>query len=237
VLPGERVKSVLNPTLPFVSTDKKMTAYYLQAVSQIHWGERVRGKSALMDSKTKTGLIAAGIVIGSIAMLALAIVTVRSAKNRGKQQTTITVENSQGKAVFVLPSTPGGESETEDELVDKIIRHTFWRVKVTRSALLGITDQIRAKSANTLAYIDDGLHVGFHEGAYASGLRDTPFIVPEGVESRSIMIDLNHFSKRPSRHDILATMPALLDRRDFERPADYVPPKIKKVQSAPMKKA
>jgi len=104
-----------------------------------------------MDSKTKTGLIAAGIVIGSIAMLALAIVTVRSAKNRGKQQTTITVENSQGKAVFVLPSTPGGESETEDELVDKIIRHTFWRVKVTRSALLGITDQIRAKSANTLA--------------------------------------------------------------------------------------
>jgi len=62
-------------------------------------------------------------------------------------------------------------------------------------------------------------------------------MVPEGVESRSIMVDMNHFSKRPSRHDIFSTMPALLDRREFEHPPDYVPPKIKKAQSSPMKKA
>ena len=123
---------------------------------------------------------------------------------------------SPDKDGLTLP--PPGPSP-DNELLNKVLQHTFWQVKVTRPMLMRVIDEIRIKPADTLAYIDDKLNYAFHQGPMASGLRDIPYAaIPKGVNHRCIVIDFAMFSKRPSQMDILEVMPAKLDRREFVMP-------------------
>src|SRR5205814_474306 len=111
----------------------------------------------------------------------------------------------------------------------KILRHSFWRSKVTEPALRKILQAMISEQRNTVFFVDDHLNVDFSRGddadMFRSGFpgtyrppwrRDHPRI----IGNRWIHFDLKQFSKRPTEEELLSQLPALLDQEDFSAPRE-----------------
>ncbi len=123
--------------------------------------------------------------------------------------------SSKSSVTITVPLNSVGDDKTESELIAEIIGNRFWMARPTKQKLLEIVDLICSKPANTVIYVDDDLGTSFSSGLEAHFQREDPIMRPR---TRHIMIDIDVFSKRPSRIDILRIMPKKLDRAEFEKP-------------------
>src|SRR4051794_38080502 len=88
------------------------------------------------------------IVIGLVLIVVIKLLF--STKMQSQKNTAKAIGKKTKERISLPPPGPTPDSD----LVDKIIRHTFWRVTVTRPMLVKAIDEIRVKPATTLAYFD-----------------------------------------------------------------------------------
>jgi len=126
------------------------------------------------------------------------------------------------------------EAKEEDELLNRVVSHRFFKAPVAKDRLKTIVDKLTECQANTFFFVDDEFHTLIVEAATGEkeasdlhvlriNLEEPPYFYygpPDnsGIGRRHCYIDMQKWSTRPSRTAILISLIVKLDSAEYRKP-------------------
>jgi hypothetical protein len=135
-----------------------------------------------MTHRTRTGLVAAGVVAGTA--LAVGVIVYAASKPAGR-----------------LATVASGDDRA---LAREIAGHPFWRAKLSADGVLAMAGKIRAAPRDSVVYIDDGARLEIRGAMPDEWKLEMAMRKPKRLSGRCAIISTGQlFATRPSLGQVL----------------------------------
>lgn len=153
-----------------------------------------------MSPTTKSGVIAASIVLGVALIIGVSL--------------GLSGGNGRNSQASDLPS--------EGELLDKITSHAFWTTKPSRAKVEQLADFAIKQSSSMIVIVDSDCRytqsdVSLHRSSDSEIIAANSTAEVRGLANQRLFLDMEAFRKRPSRQEILFYLSEALDRAEFKQ--------------------